>query len=73
MQHNHAKKEERWGTFNFRTGALHVHQKPRFGDDDLLDRAASQTLLHEGQVYVVEQADMPDDGPLAAVLPLPAY
>jgi len=68
MQHNHAKKEERWGTFNFRTGALHVHQKPRFGDDDLLDRAASQTLLHDGRVYVVEQADMPDDGPLAAVL-----
>ena len=37
-------------------------------DDDLLDIAASQTLLHDGRVYGVEQADMPDDGPLAAVL-----
>jgi hypothetical protein len=62
------KDQEQWGTFNLRTGALHVHQKPRFGDDDLLDIAASQTLLHDGQVYVVEQVDMPDDGPLAAVL-----
>lgn len=62
------KDQEQWGTFNLRTGTLHVHQKPRFGDDDLLDIAASQTLFHEGQVYVVEQADMPDDGPIAAVL-----
>ena len=60
--------QEQWGTFNLRSCTLHVHQKPRFGDDDLLDIAASQTLLHDGQVYVVEQADMPDDGPLAAVL-----
>ena len=60
--------QEQWGIFNLRNDTLHVHQKPRFGDDDLLDIAASQTLLHEGLVYVVEQADMPDDGPLAAVL-----
>ena len=62
------KDEEQWGKFNLRTGTLHVHQEPRFGDDDLLDIAASQTLLHDGLVYIVEQADMPDDGPLAAVL-----
>ena len=62
------KDQEQWGSFNLRSCTLHVHQKPRFGDDDLLDIAASQTLLHDGQVYVVEQADMPDDGPLAAVL-----
>jgi hypothetical protein len=62
-----AQDQEQWGTFNSRTSTLHVHQKPRFGDDDLLDIAASQTLLHDGLVYTVEQVDMPDEGPLAAV------
>lgn len=63
-----AKDQEQWGTCNLRTGMVHIHQTPRFGDDDLLDIAASQTLLHDGLVFAVEQADMPDDGPLAAVL-----
>ena len=60
--------QEQWGTFNPATRALHVHLPPRFNDDDLLDIAATQTLLHGGSVYVVERADMPDEGPLAAVL-----
>jgi hypothetical protein len=60
--------QEQWGTFNPATRALHVHLPPRFNDDDLLDIAATQTLLHGGSVYVVERTDMPDEGPLAAVL-----
>ena len=60
--------QEQWGSFNLATRTLHVHQPARFNDDDLLDVAATQTLLHGGAVYVVERADMPDEGPLAAVL-----
>lgn len=60
--------QEQWGSFNPATRALHVHVPPRFNDDDLLDVAASQTLLHGGAVYVVERAGMPNEGPLAAVL-----
>lgn len=60
--------QEQWGTFNPATRALHIHVPARFNDDDLLDVAATQTLLHRGLVYVVEHADMPDEGPLAAVL-----
>lgn len=60
--------QEQWGTFNAATRALHVHVPPRFNDDDLLDVAATQTLLHGGSVYVVERVDMPHEGPLAAVL-----
>ena len=60
--------QEQWGSFNPATRALHIHVPPRFNDDDLLDVAASQTLLHGGAVYIVERADMPDEGPLAAVL-----
>jgi release factor family 7 len=60
--------QEQWGTFNPVTRALHIHLPARFNDDDLLDVAAAQTLLHGGSVYVVERADMPDAEPLAAVL-----
>lgn len=60
--------QEQWGTFNPATRVLHVHVPARFNDDDLLDVAATQTLLHSGSVYTVERADMPDEGSLAAVL-----
>ena len=60
--------QEQWGTFNPATRVLHVHVPARFNDDDLLDVAATQTLLHSGSVYMVERADMPDEGSLAAVL-----
>lgn len=61
-------EQEQWGTFNPATRMLHVHLKARFNDDDLLDVAATQTLLHGGSVYVVAHEDMPAGGPLAAVL-----
>jgi hypothetical protein len=62
-----AADQEQWGTFNPATTTLHVHREPRFQDDELLDMAATQTLLHGGAVYVVEQAQMPDEKLLAAV------
>lgn len=62
-----ARDQEVWGTFNALTNTLHIRRQPRFGDNDLLDMAASQTLLHHGAVYIVEQADMPDEGPVAAI------
>lgn len=60
--------QEQWGTFNPAARMLHIHLPARFNDDDLLDIAATQTLLHGGSVYVVERADMPDEGPAAAIL-----
>jgi Bacterial archaeo-eukaryotic release factor family 7 len=60
--------QEQWGAFNPTTRMLHVHRQARFNDDDLLDVAATQTLLQGGSVYVVERVGMPDEGPLAAVL-----
>lgn len=61
-------EQEQWGIFNPATRKLHIHPQARFNDDDLLDVAATQTLLHGGSVYVVERADMPGEGPLAALL-----
>jgi hypothetical protein len=59
--------QEQWGTFHLTTNTLHVHREGRFNDDDLLDIAATQTLLHGGSVYAVEHVHMPGERPLAAV------
>ncbi len=45
---------------------IHAHKLP--GDEDLLDKAAINTLLRKGTVYVVNQNDMPATGPVAAIL-----
>jgi hypothetical protein len=62
-----ARDREQWGTFDPATDRLQVHEQAQPGDGDLLDLAATQTLLHGGAVYAVEQTDMPDAAPLAAV------
>ena len=62
-----ARDHEQWGTFDPATGTLQVHEQAQPGDEDLLDLAATQTLLHGGVVYAVEQTSMPDDAALAAV------
>jgi hypothetical protein len=59
--------QEQWGTFHPATNKFHVHRVARYHDDDLLDIAATQTLLHSGSVYAVRQAQVPGGGMVAAV------
>jgi hypothetical protein len=56
-----------WGTYNFDDGQLEVHREQQAGDADLLDVAATQTLLKDGAVYVVPADEMPDNSPIAAL------
>jgi hypothetical protein len=42
-------------------------EKASPGDDDLLERAATQTILHGGSVYMLEPAMIPGDQFAAAV------
>ena len=58
---------EVWGIFAPQSNALHVHSEPRPGDEDLLDLAATQTVLHRGTVYAAKREEIPDGGPVAAV------
>ena len=58
---------ELWGHFDPSSNTIHVHKEARFRDDDLLDEAATQTILHGGSVYAVEQAKVPGESMLAAV------
>ncbi len=60
--------QELWGQYDPTSNIMHVHKEARFRDDDLLDEAATQTILHGGSVYAVEQAKIPDESLVAAVL-----
>lgn len=62
-----ALDQMQWGRFDAATNTLARHQEAEPGDEDLLNVAAVQTLLHDGAVYAVEQAEMPDESPIAAV------
>ena len=59
--------QELWGQFDPISNIMHVHKEARFRDDDLLDEAATQTILHGGSVYAVEQEKMPDESMVVAL------
>jgi hypothetical protein len=61
------RDQEQWGTFDPATNTLQIHEQAQPGDEDLLDLASTQTLLHGGVVYAAEQTGIPDDAPLSAV------
>lgn len=67
-----AVDREQWGAFDPATNTLLIHQQAELGDEDLLDLTAAQTLLHDGSVYAVEQAQMPGKALLAAVFRYPS-
>jgi len=64
-----------WGVFNPPTGRVEQHEQALFGDVDLLDFAAAQTLMHGRTVYAVEPENVPSNRAVAAIfiLPLPKH
>lgn len=62
-----AEDAEAWGRVDAADG-IELHPARRSGDDDLLDLAATLTMGRGGQVYSVPAAEVPAEGPLAAVL-----
>lgn len=61
---------QQWGTFDPDTNRIDLHQSAEPGDEDLVDLAVIQTLLHGGSVYTVSLEEMPDGQkrePLAAI------
>jgi hypothetical protein len=57
-----------WGLRDLDTGAVEVHEELLPGDEDLLELAVVETLLHHGTVYSVSAAQMPSSGPAAAIM-----
>lgn len=57
-----------WGTVNEHDGAVEIHPRHEPGDEDLLDRAALQTLLAGGDIFAVAAEEMPREGAAVALL-----
>ena len=51
--------ERSWGTFDEDADEVTIHEDREPGDEDLLDRAALETMLNGGTVYAVKQEAMP--------------
>jgi hypothetical protein len=64
-----ARGAREWGTYDSDRRRVTVLGEAARGHEDLLDRAAVQTLLHGGRVYVLEPGEPPlEEGPAAAIL-----
>lgn len=61
------RRAEVWGIFDPAARRAEVHAERGPGDVDLTDLACRQTLATGGEVFVVEEADMPSATPVAAV------
>lgn len=61
------RHRQQWGTIEYETGAVEVHDRRQAGDVDLLDLATVHTLTNAGTVYAVEPEEMPTDTVVAAV------
>lgn len=69
-----AEGEQRWGRFDPAGFTSEVHPERQPGDEDLLDRAATQTLRQQGAVHLLPPGDMPPEAegsPIAAVFRYP--
>jgi hypothetical protein len=58
---------QRWGRFDIGTRSLEAHPSRQPGDEDLVDRAACETVFHGGRVYGGGDGKLPELGPVAAV------
>jgi hypothetical protein len=62
-----ALSRQQWGDYDPGTNRVDLHVAPQPGSFDLLDLAATQTLLNGGAVYAVEPSEVPAETLLAAV------
>jgi hypothetical protein len=62
-----AEGREQWGTYDPDTGQLELHPNREPEDEDLLDVAATYSLLAGGMVYMISPDQMPTPAPLAAI------
>ncbi len=62
-----ASDRQVWGSYNPDEGTISLHDEPLPGDDDLLDVAAHQTILHNGEAVAVTAAEIPGSNGVAAI------
>jgi hypothetical protein len=57
-----------WGKYDEENNKVIVASEPSPENEDLLDLAATETILNSGQVFAVPREQLPGDGDLAAIL-----
>jgi hypothetical protein len=62
-----ASDRQVWGRYNPDEETISLHDEPLPGDDDLLDVAAHQTILHSGEAIAVAATEIPGSNGVAAV------
>lgn len=62
-----AAGQQVWGILNPAGDRVALQEKAAAGSEDLLNRIAVETLMQGGQVYAVEPAQAPLEGPAAAL------
>jgi putative intracellular protease/amidase len=63
-----SEDEAVWGRYDDQSGKTRVHPARRAGDEDLLDRAAVETLRSGGAIVGLARERMPSHEPVAALL-----
>lgn len=63
-----AGSQQKWGRYDSSSDRVEVHPEEESCDIDLLDFAAAHTLVHRGDVYVIDEDKVPGGAPAAAVL-----
>ena len=59
---------QKWGRYDLEHDRLKLVSEPKPEDQELLNFAATQTLLNAGRVFAVPQTEIPGNGELAATL-----
>ncbi len=59
---------QRWGVVDAAERRIDEHDARHPGDRDLLDAIAVETMTHGGEVFVVDEAEVPRGAPVAAAL-----
>jgi len=62
-----AAGQRRWGRFEAASGALALHEAAEPRDTELVNFAATHTILNGGAVYIVTPAQLPEADSLAAM------
>jgi hypothetical protein len=57
-----------WGQFDPDKGVVSGHDSPQLGDQNLVNLAVVQTILHGGSVYTLSPSEMPERSRIAALL-----
>lgn len=59
----------RWGRYRSDSRRVEIHGRPEPSDEDLLNRAAVETIAHDGMVFVLPNAEVPSgSSPVTATL-----